>query len=138
MNLREREVCYGVHQRIRVQARAPDRLPEHVMGIFQDGCFDTEEQEFAGDLPVRPPGALPEFMFRDLCTACGDCVAVCPVQALVFDSAHMPALDTAALCLSCGLCADICSHGALHFTDQTSAGLEKILTKERRSSKVSV
>jgi ferredoxin len=107
------------------------------MGIFQDGCFDTEDQGRVKESPVRPPGALPEFMFRDRCTACGDCVAVCPVQALVFDGSHMPRLDRSAICLSCGLCADICSHGALQFTEQTSIGIEKILRKERRASRAS-
>ncbi len=32
--------------------------------------------------PLRPPGALPEPDFLDVCRQCGKCVEACPVQAI--------------------------------------------------------
>ena len=31
----------------------------------------------------RPPGAADEISFLASCTRCGDCVTVCPVQAII-------------------------------------------------------
>ena len=32
---------------------------------------------------MRPPGALQEIAFLTSCTRCGDCLEVCPVQAII-------------------------------------------------------
>jgi ferredoxin-type protein NapG len=35
---------------------------------------------------LRPPGAAPEPQFSSACTLCGECVKVCPVEAIQIDS----------------------------------------------------
>src|SRR6476646_8396579 len=35
---------------------------------------------------LRPPGALIERDFRDTCSRCGTCVAVCPAHAIKIDT----------------------------------------------------
>ena len=77
-------------------------------------------------LPVflRPPGALEERAFRDQCSRCGVCVAVCPADAIKIDSTTaigngVPYIVAAeAPCVACdGLhCMQNCPSGALVFT----------------------
>lgn len=40
----------------------------------------------SGQSPLRPPGALPEAMFRAACTRCFLCAEVCPPNCIVFPS----------------------------------------------------
>ncbi len=70
---------------------------------------------------LRPPGALDERAFRDACSRCGECVRVCPVQAIKIDPAGLrgngvPYVDAdASACVLCdGLpCMHACPSGAL-------------------------
>ncbi|MDX8346374.1 4Fe-4S binding protein [Cognatiyoonia sp. IB215446] len=71
----------------------------------------------------RPPGALPLVHLIEKCTSCGDCVAVCPVYALLLDGAGLPYFVDKAACTKCGLCADICIHGGILLTEETARGL---------------
>ena len=48
---------------------------------------------------------------ENLCTGCGECVAVCPVQALKLEG-DLPLLDEA-WCIGCGVCATVCASGAV-------------------------
>jgi ferredoxin-type protein NapG len=72
-------------------------------------------------IPIRPPGALPEQKFRETCSRCGECVKVCPVQAIKIDATGLNGagapyldLDTAACVLCTGLlCMNKCPSGAL-------------------------
>jgi MauM/NapG family ferredoxin protein len=72
-------------------------------------------------IPIRPPGALPEQKFRETCSRCGDCVKVCPVQAIKIDPTGVNGagapyidIDTAACVLCSGLlCMNKCPSGAL-------------------------
>jgi ferredoxin-type protein NapG len=71
--------------------------------------------------PIRPPGALPEQQFRETCSRCGECVRVCPVQAIKIDprgvkGAGAPFIDIdSAACVMCDglLCMNKCPSGAL-------------------------
>ncbi|HYO08492.1 MAG TPA: 4Fe-4S dicluster domain-containing protein [Tepidisphaeraceae bacterium] len=70
---------------------------------------------------LRPPGALSEREFRDTCSRCGTCAAVCPAQAIKIDTAgvhghgapYIVAADSP--CVACdGLhCMQSCPSGAL-------------------------
>jgi ferredoxin len=77
-------------------------------------------------LPIflRPPGALDEQAFRETCSRCGVCVAVCPADAIKIDSSGALAngapyiVAAEAPCVACdGLhCMQNCPSGALRFT----------------------
>jgi ferredoxin-type protein NapG len=63
---------------------------------------------------IRPPGAADEEQFLKLCTRCGDCLPVCPVQCIKVDGSGQiaggaPFIDVADN--PCILCADLpCAH----------------------------
>lgn len=46
------------------------------------------------------------------CTACGDCVAACPVKAVTMQAEQTLVIDDV-LCSYCGECEDICPAGAI-------------------------
>jgi ferredoxin-type protein NapG len=70
---------------------------------------------------LRPPGALDEAKLETTCTREGDCVRVCPVQAIKIDPAGTKGLglpyidaDSAACAVCTGLkCMSVCPSGAL-------------------------
>jgi ferredoxin-type protein NapG len=82
---------------------------------------------------LRPPGALPEDQFTSQCTRSGECVRVCPVQAIQIDysgenGGGAPYVDAEAIaCVLCDglLCMAACPSGALVRTekDQINMGL---------------
>lgn len=47
-----------------------------------------------------------------LCTGCGECVEVCPTEAL---TASIPPRVLGGLCVSCGACVRACGPGAVRF-----------------------
>ncbi len=64
--------------------------------------------------PVRPPWAMPEARFLDLCTACGDCIRACPHGLLRHGAGRYPVIEPArGGCDFCGDCAARCRPGAL-------------------------
>ncbi len=83
------------------------------------------------DVLPRPPGALPGDEFRETCTQCGDCSAVCTAKAITLDDDGFPVLSALALCQDCGLCADICTRGAIAFAAVTWSGLQDMLAAEK-------
>lgn len=111
------------------QGMAEDR------NLTRRGFFSLLRRPFATEQPVplppaaegrvlRPPSALPEALFADVCVRCGACEAICPRQAIrpLPDSAgerlrgtpHIVAREApCALCT--GLrCTTVCPSGALH------------------------
>ncbi len=71
---------------------------------------------------LRPPGAVDEATFSDLCHRCGKCIEVCPASCLVIlpasygELAGTPAIDPdISACVICdGLqCTHVCPTGAL-------------------------
>jgi ferredoxin-type protein NapG len=73
------------------------------------------------NIALRPPGALEECRFRDVCSRCGECVRVCPAQCIKIDSSGVraqgaPYIDADEMpCVVCdGLqCMHVCPTGAL-------------------------
>ena len=73
------------------------------------------------NLWLRPPGALPEKKFAEVCQKCGDCVRVCPAEAIKLDQTGVagngvPYIDADTdACVACeGLqCMSACPTGAL-------------------------
>jgi ferredoxin len=69
--------------------------------------------------PVHTTNFLPE-VDPALCTGCGECLAVCPVEAMTLVSANDPAHSkrrkarvNEELCLGCGLCVRVCKTKSL-------------------------
>ncbi len=54
------------------------------------------------------------------CTACGDCVRVCPTDCLEM-SGPVPWLARPLDCVSCNLCALVCPERALHLAEAEPA-----------------
>ena len=51
----------------------------------------------------------------DKCTGCGDCVDVCPLEAITVQDGL--AVVDEDLCTECGLCTDECPNGAISVPD---------------------
>jgi MauM/NapG family ferredoxin protein len=70
---------------------------------------------------LRPPGALEERRFRDVCSRCGTCVSVCPATAIKLDTSGVKGngvpyiIPSDMPCVACdGLyCMKNCPSGAL-------------------------
>lgn len=68
---------------------------------------------------LRPPGALPEKQFLESCSRCGECVNVCPAEAIKLNplgGKNAPFIDAdTKACVACdGLyCMSACPTGAL-------------------------
>lgn len=70
---------------------------------------------FVGAPPLRPPWALEEEDFRDVCTRCNACVARCPEHVLVAAASRYPIFDPQqGECTFCGDCVAACEAGALN------------------------
>ena len=63
---------------------------------------------------LRPPGALTEAFFFDVCERCDDCVVACPEQIIKPGDGGFPELDfTLTGCTRCQKCIEACKPGAL-------------------------
>ena len=75
---------------------------------------------------LRPPGALPEREFRDMCSKCNQCVSACPVYAIRIDysgeeGAGFPYIDAdMQACTLCDgqPCMPACPTGALAIVER--------------------
>lgn len=67
-------------------------------------------------LPFRPPWALVEEAFVDVCTRCDKCVGACPESILVVGDGGFPKVDFhsgSGECTFCGDCVAVCAPAAL-------------------------
>ena len=66
-------------------------------------------------LPYRPPWAVDEYLFDDICTNCGECIKHCPTHILSFGRGRLPVVDFSHNeCTFCGQCERVCVPNALH------------------------
>ncbi|HJW25289.1 MAG TPA: ferredoxin-type protein NapF [Rhodocyclaceae bacterium] len=66
------------------------------------------------EAPLRPPWALPEAIFSDRCSRCGDCTGTCPQGILKLDEGGYPIVDfSRGECTFCTACLGACRTGAL-------------------------
>ena len=74
--------------------------------------------DFAGKAkPLRPPWAISEAAFSQLCTRCGECISQCPNHLIRSGRGDFPVIDfNAGECLFCEACVDTCKPGALKKT----------------------
>ncbi len=76
-------------------------------------------QFLRGDLsgkqvPIRPPWALPEARFAELCSGCGECLDACPDGIIVAGRGKLPQVNfKLGECDFCGECVEACRIGAL-------------------------
>ena len=71
--------------------------------------------DFKGrEMPLRPPWAIAEELFVDVCTGCGECVTRCPTHIIKTGRASFPVVDfSAGECLFCEECIQACEPKAL-------------------------
>lgn len=68
---------------------------------------------------LRPPGALSEAAFVEVCSPCRECIAACPEAIIIRGAGRYPELDfSRGECSLCGACVEHCPTGAL----QAAAG----------------
>jgi MauM/NapG family ferredoxin protein len=94
-----------------------------LLGIFAMPFFRlTPAKQRASERLIRPPGALPEEQFLKKCVKCGECMKVCPTNALqpVVSEAGPEGIWTPRLdpkigyCdYYCSLCTQVCPTGAI-------------------------
>jgi ferredoxin-type protein NapF len=85
-----------------------------------------------GGSPLRPPWAVAEQRFVDVCTRCGECLRQCPQAILVSGRGGFPEVDfSAGECTFCAACLEHCRSGALR---RTSSGRPWSAVAEIQSS----
>ncbi len=69
--------------------------------------------------PLRPPWAITESLFPQICTGCGECVSRCPTHIIKLARANFPVIDfSSGECLFCEQCVAACQPRALLKTRQ--------------------
>ncbi|UCH32035.1 MAG: 4Fe-4S binding protein [Candidatus Bathyarchaeota archaeon] len=58
------------------------------------------------------------FVIADLCTGCGDCVPMCPVDAIMLENGK--ATINPFICIGCGACIPVCPVEAIDFKNATN------------------
>ncbi len=88
-------------------------------------CCCVELRSAQKGMPVMQPSAFQPTVCDDRCTACGNCVRVCPVQAVSLVAHGAPRSDGGGTapplvgrvdldrCIGCGVCVGACSPGAV-------------------------
>ncbi|MDT8283423.1 MAG: ferredoxin-type protein NapF [Gammaproteobacteria bacterium] len=69
--------------------------------------------------PLRPPWAIDESLFTEICTRCSECITHCPTHIIKPARANFPVIDfSAGECLFCEQCVEVCKPHALLKTTQ--------------------
>jgi polyferredoxin len=91
----------------------------------------TPREKWASAKLIRPPGALPEPKFLEKCVKCGECMKVCPTNALqpALEEAGPEGIWTPVLVPKIGYCEYYCSH----CTQVCPTGAIKELTIEEKA-----
>jgi ferredoxin-type protein NapG len=120
---RRRFFRVGLSQLLRPLASAAGPLERAArqLGKLDEFAQTKSREKIPSRAILRPPGALPESTFLKTCNRAGDCVRVCPVQAIKIDAAGkkgdgVPYIDPdSSACVVCtGLqCMAACPTGAL-------------------------
>ncbi|MCK9386791.1 MAG: ferredoxin-type protein NapF [Sulfuritalea sp.] len=71
-----------------------------------------------GKAPQRPPWALAETVFPDVCTRCGACAPVCPTRIIIIVRGYPEVDFRRGECTFCGACAAVCKDQALLHTEK--------------------
>jgi len=76
-----------------------------------EGLAGSSTAKFSGSKLIRPPGALAEESFVTACVRCGECMRICPENALqpAFGEGGLEALETPILAPQIGPCAQPCT-----------------------------
>jgi heterodisulfide reductase subunit A-like polyferredoxin len=97
-----------------------------------DGISQAYAASAKAAIPMRKGFATAEsitsFVDENICTGCGNCVPMCPLNAVEIQSQKekMVAEVTAVKCKGCGSCVVACPSGAIQqkgFTDQQLVGM---------------
>ena len=97
-------------------------MAPHNPNIFGKAIMSTQVsrmQFLRGDFtgkqtPLRPPWAITESLFTDICTNCGECITQCPTHIIKQARANFPVVDfSAGECLFCEQCINACKPHAL-------------------------
>ncbi|MBT6096665.1 MAG: ferredoxin-type protein NapF [Rhodospirillaceae bacterium] len=84
---------------------------------------------------VRPPWALPEAEFTDICERCDDCADSCPEGIIEAGPAGFPIITFAiGECTFCGECTDVCRSGAFGPRDNAPWQVEITVTADCMSA----
>ena len=85
-------------------------------------AFGARLHDAEADLPVRPPGSVPEQEFLQMCIRCGECFKACPYNVLQpigfkqgLEGLWTPEVnaDHAGCAPSCNACGQVCPTGAI-------------------------
>jgi ferredoxin-type protein NapF len=78
--------------------------------------------DFKGkQIPLRPPWAIDESLFLEICTSCGKCISQCPTNIIKPARANFPVVDfKSGECLFCEECVNACEPRALLKTTQNT------------------
>ncbi len=85
----------------------------------QNASGISRAQFLRGDIrgknrPFRPPWALQEHEFTEICTRCGECIKQCETQILIEARGKFPIVDfRRGECTFCEACVTCCEPGAL-------------------------
>ena len=88
--------------------------------------------DFTGkETPLRPPWAINESLFLEICTQCGECISHCPTHIIKPARANFPVIDfNSGECLFCEQCVDACEPHALLKARKSSPWSIKVSIKE--------